>query len=860
MFKKEKNQLNLQYKHTIMDDNFSPKVKDVIAYSKEEALRLGHDFIGTEHLILGILRKGEGKAIEILNSLEINLDHLRKKIEGLNPINSIKETDEKKSLHLTKQAEKALKTTFLEAKLYQSEAVNTAHLLLCILRNENDPTTKLLQHFDVSYDDVKTVFKQLFFDEEIDLPKAENSSEDDFESSKSNPFEQARGEKTTLKKTKTPVLDNFGRDLTRLAEEGNLDPVVGRQKEIERVSQILSRRKKNNPILIGEPGVGKSAIAEGLALRIIQRKVSRILFNKRVVSLDLASLVAGTKYRGQFEERMKALVNELEKNDDIILFIDEIHTIVGAGGATGSLDASNMLKPALARGEIQCIGATTLDEFRTNIEKDGALERRFQKVMVEPTSVEETIQILQNIKDKYEDHHNVVYTDDAIKACVTLTNRYMTDRFLPDKAIDALDESGSRIHITNIVVPKEILQLEEQLEKIRDDKTAAVNGQKYEEAARLRDDEKRVESFLLTEQKKWDETSKLNREIVTEDNVAEVVSMMTGIPVNRVAEAESKRLNDLPILIKGKVIGQDEAVSKVVKAIQRNRVGLKDPNKPIGSFIFLGQTGVGKTQLAKVLAMELFDSEEALVRIDMSEYMEKFAVSRLIGAPPGYVGYEEGGQLTEKIRRKPYAVVLFDEIEKAHPDVFNMLLQILDEGHITDSLGRRIDFRNTILIMTSNIGSRQLKDFGAGVGFGTASKTSQADANAKGVIENALKKSFAPEFLNRIDDVVIFNPLEIEDIHLIIDIELSKLSKRIDDLGYKLVLTKEAKDYIAEKGFDKQYGARPLKRAIQKYVEDALAEEIVTSKLKEGDSIFMDLDKDNNELTIKITKGKNKVE
>ena len=860
MFKKEKNQLNLPYKHKKMDDNFSPKVKDVIAYSKEESLRLGHDFIGTEHLILGILRKGEGKAIEILNSLEINLDHLRKKIEGLNPINSHKEINEKKSLHLTKQAEKALKTTFLEAKLYQSEAVNTAHLLLCILRNENDPTTKLLQHFDVSYDDVKTVFKQLFFDEEINLPKAQDSNDDDFEGSKSNPFEQARGEKTPLKKTKTPVLDNFGRDLTRLAEEGNLDPVVGRQKEIERVSQILSRRKKNNPILIGEPGVGKSAIAEGLALRIIQRKVSRILFNKRVVSLDLASLVAGTKYRGQFEERMKALVNELEKNDDIILFIDEIHTIVGAGGATGSLDASNMLKPALARGEIQCIGATTLDEFRTNIEKDGALERRFQKVMVEPTSVEETIQILQNIKDKYEDHHNVVYTDDAIKACVNLTNRYMTDRFLPDKAIDALDEAGSRIHITNIVVPKEILQLEEQLEKIREDKTAAVNGQKYEEAARLRDDEKRVESFLQTEQKKWDETSKLNREIVTEDNVAEVVSMMTGIPVNRVAEAESKRLNDLPILIKGKVIGQDEAVSKVVKAIQRNRVGLKDPNKPIGSFIFLGQTGVGKTQLAKVLAMELFDSEDALVRIDMSEYMEKFAVSRLIGAPPGYVGYDEGGQLTEKIRRKPYAVVLFDEIEKAHPDVFNMLLQILDEGHITDSLGRRIDFRNTILIMTSNIGSRQLKDFGAGVGFGTASKTSQADSNAKSVIENALKKSFAPEFLNRIDDVVIFNPLEIEDIHLIIDIELSKLSKRINDLGYKLILTKEAKDYIANKGFDKQYGARPLKRAIQKYVEDALAEEIVTSKLKEGDSIFMDLDKDKDELTIKITKGKNKVE
>ena len=860
VLKKEKNQLILPYKHTEMDDNFSPKVKDVIAYSKEEALRLGHDFIGTEHLMLGILRKGEGKAIDILNYLEINLDHLRKKIEGLSPTNPISVfTNEKKNLHLTRQAEKALKTTFLEAKLYQSEAVNTAHLLLCILRNENDPTTKLMQNFEVSYEDVKTVFKQLFLDEEINLPKAENPSDDDFDTSKPNPFEQSKsGDKTPPKKSKTPVLDNFGRDLTRLAEEGNLDPVVGRQKEIERVSQILSRRKKNNPMLIGEPGVGKSAIAEGLALRIIQRKVSRILFNKRIVSLDLASLVAGTKYRGQFEERMKALMNELEKNDDIILFIDEIHTIVGAGGATGSLDASNMLKPALARGEIQCIGATTLDEFRTNIEKDGALERRFQKILVEPTSVDETIQILNNIKDKYEDHHNVTYTDEAIEACVKLTNRYMTDRFLPDKAIDALDESGSRIHITNIIVPKEVLNLEAQLEKIKEDKTAAVNGQKYEEAARLRDDEKRVENLLQTEQQKWEEASKLNREIVTEDNVAEVVSMMTGIPVNRVAEAENKRLFELPNLIKGKVIGQDEAVSKVVKAIQRNRVGLKDPNKPIGSFIFLGQTGVGKTQLAKVLARELFDSEEALVRIDMSEYMEKFAISRLIGAPPGYVGYEEGGQLTEKIRRKPYAVVLLDEIEKAHPDVFNMLLQILDDGHITDSLGRRIDFRNTIIIMTSNIGSRQLKDFGAGVGFGTAAKTAQADANAKSVIENALKKSFAPEFLNRIDDVIVFNALEREDIHSIIDIELEKLVSRIVDLGYKLILTDEAKDYIADKGFDKQYGARPLKRAIQKYIEDALAEEIVNSKLKEGDTIKMDLDKDKNELTIKISKGKGK--
>jgi ATP-dependent Clp protease ATP-binding subunit ClpC len=845
-----------------MDDNFSPKVKDVIAYSKEEALRLGHDFIGTEHLVLGLLRKGDGKAIQILNTLEINLEHLRKKIEILSPVNPSGVTaNEKRNLHLTKQSEKALKTTFLEAKLYKSESVNTAHLLLCILRNENDPTTKLLHKFDVDYEEVKALFKELFLEDDIpELPSAETPSEDDeFEEAKSNPFEQPKG-KSSQAKSKTPVLDNFGRDLTVLAEQGDLDPVVGRKKEIERVSQILSRRKKNNPMLIGEPGVGKSAIAEGLALRIVQRKVSRILFNKRVVSLDLASLVAGTKYRGQFEERMKALMNELEKNDDIILFIDEIHTIVGAGGATGSLDASNMLKPALARGEIQCIGATTLDEYRQNIEKDGALERRFQKVIIEPTSVEETIEILHNIKDKYEAHHHVDYTDNAIEACVKLTNRYMTDRYLPDKAIDALDEAGSRIHITNIVVPKDVLELEGQLEQVKLDKTNAVNSQKYEEAAKLRDDEKRLETMLHTAQTQWEEASKLNREIVTEDNVAEVVSMMTGIPVNRVAEAESHRLHDLPNLIKGKVIGQDEAVTKVVKAIQRNRVGLKDPNKPIGSFIFLGQTGVGKTQLAKVLARELFDNQDALVRIDMSEYMEKFAISRLIGAPPGYVGYEEGGQLTEKIRRKPYSVVLLDEIEKAHPDVFNMLLQILDDGHITDSLGRKIDFRNTIIIMTSNIGSRQLKDFGAGVGFGTSSKNDQADAHAKSVIENALKKSFAPEFLNRIDDVIVFNALEREDIHSIIDIELDMLLNRILSLGYKLNLTDKAKDFIADKGFDKQYGARPLKRAIQKYIEDALAEEIVNSKLTEGDSITMDLDEKKSELTVKIKKGKKRVE
>jgi len=844
-----------------MDDNFSPKVRDVITFSKEEALRLGHDFIGTEHLLLGLIRKGEGRAIEILTTFDVDLSLLRKKLEQLNPANPafILGTD-KPNLRLTRQAEKALKTTFLEAKLYQSEAIDTAHLLLCILRNENDPTTKLMYKYSVNYDETKALYKQLHVEninEESTINPVAETSSDDGNAEKSNPLEQSKNVKG-MKKSKTPVLDNFGRDLTLLAETGKLDPVVGRQKEIERVSQILSRRKKNNPMLIGEPGVGKSAIAEGLALRIVDKKVSRILFDKRIVSLDLASLVAGTKYRGQFEERMKALMNELEKNSDIILFIDEIHTIVGAGGATGSLDASNMLKPALARGEVQCIGATTLDEYRTNIEKDGALERRFQKVIVDPTSIEETIQILQNIKVKYEEHHNVDFTDDAIEACVKLTSRYMTDRFLPDKAIDALDEAGSRIHITNIVVPKQVLELETQLELIRTQKTKAVNGQKYEEAAKLRDDEKNMEAALNSAQKQWEEASKLNREIVTEDNVAEVVSMMTGIPVNRVAEAESHRLHELPQLIKGKVIGQDVAVTKVVKAIQRNRVGLKDPNKPIGSFIFLGQTGVGKTQLAKILAKELFDSEDSLIRIDMSEYMEKFAISRLIGAPPGYVGYEEGGQLTEKVRRKPYSVVLLDEIEKAHPDVFNMLLQILDDGYITDSLGRRIDFRNTIIIMTSNIGARQLKDFGGGVGFGTASRKEQEDAYAKSVIEGALKKSFAPEFLNRIDDVIIFNALEREDIHAIITIELAKLLHRIDDLGYTLKLSDNAKEFIADKGFDKKYGARPLKRAIQKYIEDALAEEIVKSKLTEGDSILMDLDEVTNELVIAIEKAEQK--
>ena len=854
----------MQKAQTIMDDNFSPRVKDVIAYSKEEALRLGHDFIGTEHLMLGLLRDGDGKAINILNALDIDLNHLRRKVEILSPANpnTTIASNQKTNLHLTRQAERALKTTFLEAKLFQSTSINTAHLLLCILRNENDPTTKLLNKLKVDYDNVKEQFKLMITnDNNFTEPKSEFQDDDNSpeeESTKDNIFNAPAGKSN--KKSKTPVLDNFGRDLTAMAEEGKLDPVVGREKEIQRVSQVLSRRKKNNPLLIGEPGVGKSAIAEGLALRIVKRKVSRILFNKRVVTLDLASLVAGTKYRGQFEERMKAVMNELEKNDDVILFIDEIHTIVGAGGATGSLDASNMFKPALARGEIQCIGATTLDEYRQYIEKDGALERRFQKVIVEPTTVEETIEILNNIKEKYEEHHNVDYTPEAIEACVKLTNRYMTERFLPDKAIDALDEAGSRVHITNIEVPKQIIELEKQLESIKETKNAVVRKQKYEEAAKLRDDEKRIEKELAIAQEKWEEETKQHREIVTEDNVADVVSMMTGVPVNRIAQTEINKLADLPNLIKGKVIGQDEAVAKVVKAIQRNRAGLKDPNKPIGSFIFLGQTGVGKTQLAKVLSSELFDSEDSLVRIDMSEYMEKFAISRLIGAPPGYVGYEEGGQLTEKIRRKPYAVLLLDEIEKAHPDVFNMLLQVLDDGYLTDSLGRKIDFRNTIIIMTSNIGARKLKDFGTGIGFGTASQKAQEDDNARSVIENALKKSFAPEFLNRIDDVVIFNALEKEDINKIIDIELEKLLTRIEGLGYILTLTESAKNYIAEKGFDKQYGARPLKRAIQKYVEDALAEEIVASHLQEGDHIKIDLDTKTDELNISIEKAEKPTE
>ena len=842
-----------------MDDNFSPRVKDVIAFSKEEALRLGHNFIGTEHLMLGILRDGEGKAIAILNSIEINLEELRRKVEILNPatIENSQTLSDKKNLHLTRQAERALKTTFLEAKLFQSNLINTVHLLLCILRNENDPTTKLLTKQNIDYDTVKEQFKLMLAndnDDFEDLSTSASFSSDEKENDsdgKENPFIPASESKGS-KKTKTPVLDNFGRDVTSLAEQEKLDPVVGREKEIERVSQILSRRKKNNPLLIGEPGVGKSAIAEGLALRIIQKRVSRVLYNKRVITLDLASLVAGTKYRGQFEERMKAVMNELEKNNDIILFIDEIHTIVGAGGATGSLDASNMFKPALARGEIQCIGATTLDEYRQHIEKDGALERRFQKVLVEQTNLEETLEIILNIKEHYENHHNVNYTDDALKACVDLSDRYISDRFLPDKAIDALDEAGSRVHINNMSVPQEIVDLEVQLDQVRELKNSVVKKQKYEEAAKLRDDEKRVERNLIEAQERWQEDSKINRVTVNENDIADVVSMMTNIPVNKIVKSEKNKLSKLSKLIGEKLIGQKDAIEKVVKAIQRNRAGLKAPNKPIGSFIFLGQTGVGKTQLAKILASEIFDSEENLIRIDMSEYMEKFAVSRLIGAPPGYVGYEEGGQLSEKVRQRPYSVILLDEVEKAHPDIFNMMLQVLDDGFLTDSLGRKVNFQNTIIIMTSNIGARQLKDFGRGLGFETASQKAQSSDIEKGVIEKELKKTFSPEFLNRIDDIVIFNSLEQKDIRKIVDIELTSLILRIEKLGYQISISENAKDFLSEKGFDKKYGARPLNRAIQKHVEDLIAEHVVNNLLKEGDHIVVNSNDEGESLELEI--------
>nr|WP_068888536.1 ATP-dependent Clp protease ATP-binding subunit [Pedobacter panaciterrae] len=829
-----------------MEAKFSPQVKDVISFSREEALRLGHDYIGAEHLLLGLIREGDGMAIKILKSLGVDTSKLRRSIEdSVRGTSSV--TVNLGNIPLTKQAEKVLKITYLEAKIFKSDLIGTEHLLLSILRDDDNIASQILLQYNVNYE----IFKQ-----EVEVNK--NGFKDETQNSASTGGDEDYREEESFSspkkvsdiKSKTPVLDNFGRDLTKAAEEGRLDPIVGREKEIERVSQILSRRKKNNPILIGEPGVGKSAIAEGLALRIVQRKVSRVLFNKRVVTLDLASLVAGTKYRGQFEERMKAVMNELEKSTDVILFIDEIHTIVGAGGASGSLDASNMFKPALARGEIQCIGATTLDEYRQYIEKDGALDRRFQKVMIEPATPDETIEILNRIKEKYEDHHGVTYTDEAINACVALTSRYITDRFLPDKAIDALDEAGSRVHLTNIHVPENIIEIENKIEEIKLEKNKVVKSQKYEEAAKLRDTEKNLLEELDRAKVEWENETKTKRYTVTEDNVAEVVSMMTGIPLQRVGQTDSVKLLNMYETVGQKIIGQDDAIKKLTRAIQRTRAGLKDPKKPIGSFIFLGPTGVGKTELAKELARFMFDSDDSLIQIDMSEYMEKFAVSRLVGAPPGYVGYEEGGQLTEKVRRKPYAVILLDEIEKAHPDVFNILLQVLDEGQLTDSLGRKVDFRNTIIIMTSNIGARQLKDFGQGVGFSTSAKVNQVDAHSRGVIETALKRAFAPEFLNRVDDVVVFNSLGKEEIFKIIDIELKSLFGRVHNLGYEVKLTDKAKDFIADKGFDSAFGARPLKRAIQKYLEDPIAEEILKGDIHDGDTLEIDYDKEGDVIVV----------
>ncbi|WP_374451581.1 ATP-dependent Clp protease ATP-binding subunit [Cloacibacterium normanense] len=819
-----------------MENKFSEGLTKVFKQSKSEAKRLHSEFLSTEHFLLGIIQT-DNSAKEILENLQADLTQIRRKIENMN-VNTNPFSEEKENISFTKLADYAVKRADLECRQYRASEINTVHLLLGILYKMEDPTTNILSAYEIDYDSVAKEYQSMLKNSG-QLPKS-SAYDDDEEREEYGQMKKPTGNLGTGK-SKTPTLDNFGRDLTALASEGKLDPVIGREKEIERVSQILSRRKKNNPLLIGEPGVGKSAIAEGLALRIMQKKVSRVLFNKRVITLDLASLVAGTKYRGQFEERMKAIMTELEKNRDVILFIDELHTIVGAGSSTGSLDASNMFKPALARGEIQCIGATTLDEYRQYIEKDGALERRFQKVMVEPTSVEETILILNQIKDKYEDHHNVTYTDEAIAACVNLTSRYITDRFLPDKAIDAMDEAGSRVYIKNMKVPTDIIEHEKQIEEIKELKQKAVKAQDYLEARKLKDEEERLQLELAVAQDKWDKEVKEKKEVVTEENVAEVVSMMSGVPVTKVGKNEMDKLANMDNLLNGKVIGQEDAVKKVVKAIQRNRAGLKDPNRPIGTFIFLGTTGVGKTELAKVMARELFDSDDALIRIDMSEYMEKFAVSRLVGAPPGYVGYEEGGQLTEAVRRKPYAVVLLDEIEKAHPDVFNILLQILDEGHVTDSLGRKVDFRNTIIILTSNIGTRDLKDFGDGVGFGTSAKKSSSDARARATIENALKKAFAPEFLNRIDDIIIFNSLEKEDIKKIIDLELNKLYKRLEKLNYKVELTDEARDFIAEKGWDKDFGARPLKRAIQKYIEDLLAEMLVNKQFSEGETVVLKL-------------------
>jgi len=834
-----------------MDSQFSQRVKDIIAYSKEEAIRLGNSHISPEHLFLGILRDGEGAAIDILINHGADLLSLKGSIEKSIRVDSPSGIIDLDIIPLMKSTERALKLVYLEAKAMKSETIESEHLLLAILKDENSLVTRFLSELDIDYSIVRRAIENDIPSAKADFPREEDDDAPGFGGGpgqgRQNP---TQGSKPS---SDTPVLDNFGIDLTKAAEEGRLDPIVGREREIERLAQILSRRKKNNPVLIGEPGVGKSAIAEGLALRINKKNVSRVLFHKRVVTLDLASIVAGTKYRGQFEERMKAILNELSKNDNIILFIDEIHTIVGAGGATGSLDAANMLKPALARGEIQCIGATTLDEYRQHIEKDGALERRFQKIIVEPTSIDETMVILHNIKERYEEHHNVTYTDGAIEACVKLTNRYISDRHLPDKAIDALDESGSRVHISNIIVPEKILDLENQLDEIKKEKMNAVKSQNFEKAASYRDRERDILDMVEQEKKRWEKELALNREVVDEEKVAEVVAMMTGVPVQRIAQTEGLRLLNMGAELRGSVIGQDDAISKVVKAIQRNRAGLKDPNKPIGSFIFLGPTGVGKTQLAKVLSKFLFDTTDNLIRIDMSEYMEKFSVSRLVGAPPGYVGYEEGGQLTEKVRRKPYSVVLLDEIEKAHPDVYHILLQILDEGQLTDSLGRRIDFKNTIVIMTSNIGTRQIADFGQGIGFETSNRKALRDDHTKSVIQKALHKTFAPEFLNRIDDVILFNSLDKEHINKIIDIELRGLYERVASLGFSLRISAPARDFLVEKGFDPQYGARPLKRAIQKYLEDPMAEVFIKASASAGDTILVGMNKKKQEITIKVS-------
>lgn len=825
-----------------MEGNFSSKVRDVIQFSREEALRLGHDYIGTEHLILGIVRLGDGVAIRILKNLNCDLFKLKKTIEDT--VRGTGGTVTVGNIPLTKQAEKVLRITYLEAKLYKSDTIGTEHLLLSLLRDEENIAAQILQQFNVSYDAVREELDMIISGSTRDVDQPDSRS-----LSSSNPPSSSKGSQSSgssrekkMEKSKTPVLDNFGRDLTQLAEDGKLDPIIGREKEIERVAQVLSRRKKNNPVLIGEPGVGKTAIAEGLATRIVERKVSRVLYDKRVIALDLAALVAGTKYRGQFEERMKAVMSELEKTDDVILFIDELHTIVGAGGASGSLDASNMLKPALARGEVQAIGATTLNEYRQYIEKDGALERRFQKIMVDPTTIDETLEILNQIKGKYEKHHSVKYLPGAIEACVRLTDRYVTDHFLPDKAIDALDEVGARVHLSNITVPDHILELEEEIEKTSQEKNSMVKKQRFEEAARLRDTEKRLMEDLEQAQKEWEKESEHIVYDVDEEDVASVVAMMSGVPVNKISQKEGQKLLKMQEELKKKIVGQDEAINKLTKAIQRTRAGLKDPARPIGSFIFLGPTGVGKTEMAKVLARYLFDKEEALIRIDMSEYMEKFSVSRLVGAPPGYVGYEEGGILTEKVRRKPYSVVLLDEIEKAHPDVFNILLQVLDDGILTDSLGRKVDFRNTIIIMTSNIGARDIRNMGQGIGF-SADDSGFDYAKMKSTIQDALKKVFNPEFLNRIDDVLTFHPLEKEDIFKIIDILSDELFSRIRNLGFELELTKGAKDFISDKGFDQKFGARPLKRAIQKYVEDPLAEELLEHEHPAGSTIKIKMNK-----------------